>query len=63
MQVHYGGKKNAPTYACTRNSSDYGDPLCQSLSGQGVDELVASEILKVARGARRVGAAGTRSRR
>jgi DNA invertase Pin-like site-specific DNA recombinase len=47
MQVHYGGKKNAPTYACTRNSSDYGDPLCQSLSGQGLDELVAAEMLKV----------------
>jgi len=47
MQVYYGGKKNTPYYTCARNSMDYGDPLCQSLSGQGLDELVASQILKV----------------
>jgi DNA invertase Pin-like site-specific DNA recombinase len=46
MQVHYGGRKNTPYYACTRNSSDYGDPLCQSLSGQGLDDLVAAQILQ-----------------
>jgi DNA invertase Pin-like site-specific DNA recombinase len=46
MQVHYGGRNNTPYYACTRNSSDYGDPLCQSLSGQGLDDLVAAQILQ-----------------
>ena len=46
MQVRYGGRKNAPWYGCTRNSSDYGDPLCQSLSGQRLDDLVATQILQ-----------------
>jgi hypothetical protein len=45
MQVHYGGLKSLPSYACTRNTSDYGDPLCQSLSGQCLDDLVASQLL------------------
>jgi hypothetical protein len=45
MQVRYGGRKNTPSYFCTRNASDYGDPLCQSLSGQPLDELVAAQVL------------------
>src|SRR5207249_4927593 len=45
MQVRYSGQKNTPWYGCTRNNSDYGDPLCQSLSGQGLDELVATQLL------------------
>jgi DNA invertase Pin-like site-specific DNA recombinase len=46
LRVRYGGRDNAPHYACTRNSSDHGDPLCQSLSGRGLDELVAGQILR-----------------
>jgi DNA invertase Pin-like site-specific DNA recombinase len=46
MQVRYGGRKNAPWYGCARNSSDYGDPLCQSLSGRRLDDLVATQILQ-----------------
>jgi DNA invertase Pin-like site-specific DNA recombinase len=45
MQVRYCGAKSLPCYACTRNTSDYGDPLCQSLSGQPIDELVSAQIL------------------
>ncbi len=45
MAVRYVGKKNAPCYACASNSSHCGDPLCQSLSGQGLDDLVAGQIL------------------
>ena len=39
MQIRYSGSKNTPWYGCTRNSSDYGDPLCQSLSGAALDDL------------------------
>jgi DNA invertase Pin-like site-specific DNA recombinase len=46
VQVRYCGRKNAPWYGCTRNASDYGDPLCQSLSGQRLDDLVAAEALR-----------------
>jgi DNA invertase Pin-like site-specific DNA recombinase len=45
MQVRYGGRKCLPWYGCTRNTSDYGDPLCQSLSGTALDELVATQLL------------------
>src|SRR5262245_49283981 len=46
MQVRYVGRKNAPWYGCTRNSSDYGEPLCQGLSGQRLDDLVAAQVLQ-----------------
>jgi DNA invertase Pin-like site-specific DNA recombinase len=45
MQVRYSGRKSLPWYGCTRNTSDYGDPLCQSLSGPALDELVATQLL------------------
>ena len=41
----YSGPKNRPCYNCTRGSADYGDPLCQSLSGPVLDDLVAGQIL------------------
>jgi DNA invertase Pin-like site-specific DNA recombinase len=46
MTVRYSGAKNLHSYTCTRGSSDYAEPLCQSLSGSVVDERVAREILK-----------------
>jgi DNA invertase Pin-like site-specific DNA recombinase len=45
MQIRYSGRQSLPYYACTRNTSDYGDPLCQSLSGRGLDELVTAQLL------------------
>jgi DNA invertase Pin-like site-specific DNA recombinase len=45
MQIRYSGRKNLPWYGCTRNTSDYGDPLCQSLSGPSLDHLVTAQIL------------------
>ena len=45
MLVRYGGPKNRPWYGCTRGASDYGEPLCQSLSGPVLDDLVAQQIL------------------
>jgi hypothetical protein len=32
-------------YGCGRGAADYVEPLCQSLSGQGLDDLVAGQIL------------------
>jgi hypothetical protein len=46
MRVRYSGRKNTLCYACTSNTSSYGEPLCQSLSGQGLDDLVAAQILE-----------------
>src|SRR5437762_877013 len=46
MVVRYGGPKNRPSYACTRGSADYGEPLCQGLSnGTALDALVAQQLL------------------
>ena len=39
------GPKNRHGYTCTRGAADYGEPLCQSLSGPVLDELVAGQIL------------------
>jgi hypothetical protein len=45
MQVHYAGRQGLVSYACVRGMADYGEPLCQSLSGRVLDELVAGQIL------------------
>jgi hypothetical protein len=45
MAAHYGGRKAAFWYGCGRGTADYAEPLCQSLSGQVLDDLVASQIL------------------
>jgi DNA invertase Pin-like site-specific DNA recombinase len=45
MAVRYWGSRGTPAYACARASVDYAGPLCQSLSGQGLDDLVAGQIL------------------
>jgi hypothetical protein len=33
-------------YTCARRASDYGEPLCQSLSGTPLDEQVSARVLK-----------------
>ena len=45
MTVHYAQSADRYAYACTRAVADYGEPLCQSLSGPGLDELVEGQIL------------------
>jgi DNA invertase Pin-like site-specific DNA recombinase len=46
MVVRYAGPKGRPSYACTRGSADYAEPLCQALScGAALDELVAGQLL------------------
>src|SRR5947209_4581544 len=45
MCVRYSGAKNRHSYNCSRTASSYGDPLCQSLSGPPLDELIAGRVL------------------
>ncbi|WP_406694207.1 recombinase family protein [Singulisphaera sp. Ch08] len=45
MIVLYSGPKNHHAYNCTRGTADYGQPLCQSLSGQVLDDLIAGRVL------------------
>ena len=45
MTVRYSGPKNRQSYNCAHGSADYAEPLCQSVSGLVVDDLVAREIL------------------
>lgn len=47
MTVQYGSDSGRPRYCCTRDSSDYGQPLCQSICGRALDELIGSLVLKV----------------
>jgi DNA invertase Pin-like site-specific DNA recombinase len=46
MAVRYSGRKCRPSYTCARASIDYGDPVCQSLEGLGLEGLVAEQILQ-----------------
>ena len=41
----YGGPKGASLVRLRGQASDYGEPLCQSLSGQVLDDLVAEQVL------------------
>jgi hypothetical protein len=45
MSARYAGHKPAHWYGCVRGSADYGEPLCQSLSGRALDTLVADQVL------------------
>jgi DNA invertase Pin-like site-specific DNA recombinase len=45
MMVHYARPANRYAYVCGRAVADYAEPLCQSLSGPGLDELVAQHLL------------------
>jgi DNA invertase Pin-like site-specific DNA recombinase len=45
MFVHYASSADRYTYVCGHAVADYAEPLCQSLSGSGLDELVERHIL------------------
>jgi DNA invertase Pin-like site-specific DNA recombinase len=46
MAVRYSGPANRVSYACTRGSADYGEPLCQGLSNAtALEEWVAEQLL------------------
>jgi DNA invertase Pin-like site-specific DNA recombinase len=44
MQTHYTGILR---YACQRHALDYAAPACQSLAGEPLEQLVATQILQV----------------
>src|SRR5436305_14797814 len=45
MYVRYRRSGGCPTYVCSTLRSDYGLPLCQSVSAIGVEAWLAGEIL------------------
>lgn len=45
MCVRYSGAKTRHSYNCSRGTSSYGDPICQSLSGPVLDDLIAGRVL------------------
>ena len=45
MIVGYQGSSARFRYACIRHRADYAGPLCQSLAGKAVDELVSKQVL------------------
>ena len=47
LTVCYGGPHSYLRYSCSRAVIDYGQPVCQSLSGQVLDDFVAEQALKV----------------
>jgi DNA invertase Pin-like site-specific DNA recombinase len=47
MVVGYQGSSTRFRYACIRHKADYAGPLCQSLAGKALDELVSKQVLAV----------------
>jgi DNA invertase Pin-like site-specific DNA recombinase len=45
MQVSYPGGPKRTRYSCQRAAIEYAEPACQSLAGQGLDDLVARLVL------------------
>ncbi len=46
MMVQYGGPSSRLTYVCCRRRMEYGEPVCQSLAGLVLDELISGQILR-----------------
>jgi DNA invertase Pin-like site-specific DNA recombinase len=47
LLVGYTNAGRGLRYSCVRGRLDYGEPLCQSLSGQRLDALVSAQVLSV----------------
>lgn len=47
MAATYSTAQSSFRYHCMRDLIDYGGPRCQSLRGEGLDELVSQQILQV----------------
>jgi DNA invertase Pin-like site-specific DNA recombinase len=47
LLVSYTNAGRGLRYSCVRGRVDYGEPLCQSLSGQRLDALVSAQVLNV----------------
>ncbi len=49
MYARYGRRSQQPSYVCSTERSDYGLPLCQSLSAGAVEAWVADQVLAALR--------------
>lgn len=47
MMVTYGGKTCRLRYTCGRAMTDYGEPVCQGLSGEVLDQFVVEQVMQV----------------
>jgi DNA invertase Pin-like site-specific DNA recombinase len=47
MIVGYQGAETRFRYTCMRHKVDYGEPVCQSLAGKKLDDLVSEQVLAV----------------
>ena len=45
LMVGYTNGGSGVRYSCARGVTDYAEPVCQSLSGQRLDELVGAQVL------------------
>jgi DNA invertase Pin-like site-specific DNA recombinase len=45
LMVSYGGRASRLRYSCGRAMVDYAEPVCQSLAGRVLDDLVAAQVL------------------
>jgi DNA invertase Pin-like site-specific DNA recombinase len=47
MNVHYNARKNGlvPNYVCIGRGALFGDPLCQSIMGSGIDQAVGDLVV------------------
>jgi DNA invertase Pin-like site-specific DNA recombinase len=45
LMVSYGGRASRLRYSCSRAAVDYGEPLCQSVAGRVLDDLIAAQVL------------------
>jgi len=43
--VSYGGRASRLRYSCSRAMVEYAEPVCQSLAGRVLDDLVAAQVL------------------
>ena len=46
MSTYYTNNSNKLRYSCTRMSVDYHDPVCQSLVGNPLDQLIEEQVLE-----------------
>ena len=45
MMIGYTNGSKGLRYSCNRAVINYAEPMCQSLAGQGLDDLVSEQIL------------------
>lgn len=46
MTIRYAGRRSLHSYLCSRQMTDYGGEVCQSLAGPALDQFVISRLLE-----------------